>query len=225
MAILNEVVLLGTENSSFACTAELFHAITSHVPSSLSPARSVMSLCDAPSLAVLAGISSLFPSLYFSLGSTHCGWWAICRIPFLSNVGVGVWHWIREEQRGEWNVQRNWRGLLGVSVHFSVVIAYDWFPLLVVIQWWGVLLFPILSDLYNLLRVKVSTTFFSIECLSPYKWKTQFQENPLKFCRDKTVLSRCVYVCVCLCKHTSSHKHNLLSGSAPTMQNTNLKGL
>lgn len=51
MAILNdEVVLLGTENSSFACTAELFHAITSHVPSSLSPARSVMSLvwCSEP---------------------------------------------------------------------------------------------------------------------------------------------------------------------------------
>lgn len=45
MVILNdEVVLLGTENSSFACTAELLHAVTSHVPSSLSPPCLVMSL-------------------------------------------------------------------------------------------------------------------------------------------------------------------------------------
>lgn len=36
----------------------------------------------------------------------------------------------------EINVQRSWRGLLGVSVHFSVLIAYDWFPDLVVIEWW-----------------------------------------------------------------------------------------
>lgn len=36
----------------------------------------------------------------------------------------------------EINVQRNWGGLLGVSVHFAVVIAYDWFPVLVVIEWW-----------------------------------------------------------------------------------------
>ena len=45
MVILNdEVVLLGTENSSLACPAELLCAVTSHTPSSLSPPRVVMAL-------------------------------------------------------------------------------------------------------------------------------------------------------------------------------------
>lgn len=42
-----------------------------------------------------------------------------------------------ESGEREINVQRNRRGLLGVSVHFFVVIAYGWSPVLVVIEWWG----------------------------------------------------------------------------------------
>lgn len=126
----------------------------------------------------------------------------------------------------EWNVQWNWRGLLGVSVHFSVVIACDWFPVLVVIEWEGFCSFLLYFKWFAWPgKRQIFSYFVLIRCLSAYRWKTQFQENPLKFYRDKTVLSRCVYLCVCLCKHTTSHKHNLLPGSAPTMQTTNLKGL
>lgn len=135
--MLNDsVVLLGTENSSFACPTEFFSC--NNFPRPLQPLPTMVSYVTCVMLrALLSWLESrdCFQACISHFGSTWCGWWAICRIPFLSNIRVGVWHWIREQERGEWTVQWSWRYLLGVFVHFSVVIAYDWYSVLVVIEW------------------------------------------------------------------------------------------
>lgn len=106
----------------------------------------------------------------------------------------------------EMNVQWNQRGLLGVPVHFPVVIAYDGSPVLVLIEWWGfcscLLYFkwfawPGKSQVFSYFFFLSSAYLLTSEKLSFRKIPWSSTETK-QFCQG-------VCTCVCVCVNTQAH--------------------
>lgn len=144
----DEVVSFGTENGSFACPAELFHAVTSRVPSSLSPPCSVMSLlwCSEPccpgwnleTVSKLVFLTwqhmmRLVGNLPYPFFVKHQSW---C---LTLNPGIRTG---RVKCRVEPTISAE------CFCGFSAATACDWYSVLVVIEWQRFCFFPLcnLSD-------------------------------------------------------------------------------